>query len=64
MNYNILTHYPDGGLLKKWYDFLENASFSACYVSPNYFVDPFQINGEKFAILGFDQNGKIIAFKQ
>ena len=61
INYKILTQYPDEGLLQKWYDFLENASFASSYVSPNYFLDPFQINGEKFAILGFDQNGRTIA---
>jgi hypothetical protein len=62
MNYIILTKYPDESLIQEWYEFLEKASFPTQYTSPNFFVDPFSSFGsDKFAILAFDQNGKIIA---
>lgn len=61
MSYLVLNEYPDNSLVEKWNDFLANAEFPTHYVTPNFFVDPYIRGGEKFAVLTFDDAGKITA---
>jgi hypothetical protein len=61
MNYKILTEHPDESLILKWNEFLISTTFPTCYISPNFFLDPFTSGNERFAILVFDQDEKISA---
>lgn len=50
-NYKLLSTAPDGDILDRWNEFLEDAAFASHYVTPDFFDDPFAGEGERFAVL-------------
>ena len=54
--YLIITASPEAELREMWDDFLQNTMFATHYVTPDFFVDPFSGQGERFAVLAVEDN--------
>jgi hypothetical protein len=56
MNWTNLHEYPSAAVETAWRDFLGRADFSAHYVSPEYFLEPFFREKKPFAVLAWDKD--------
>jgi hypothetical protein len=59
MNWTNLHEYPSPEVETAWREFLERADFSAHYVSPEYFREPFFREKNPFAVLAW-HDGKVV----
>ena len=59
MNWTNLNEYPSPEVEMAWREFLERADYSAHYVSPEYFLEPFFRDKKPFAVLAWHE-GKVI----
>ena len=53
-DYLVITASPATEFSARWEDFLCNAPYATHYVTPDFFVDPFVGDGERFAIFAID----------
>jgi len=59
MKWTLQHDYPENELEQKWREFLERADFSAHYVSPEYFREPFFREKKPFAVLAW-HDGRVV----
>jgi hypothetical protein len=60
MRYEIHKTLPNEETLSRWNEFLGEADYATHYVTPGFFIDPYTVTGERFAILAVD-DGRIVA---